>query len=284
MRNVLKKSLQNLISPVGWACEKGMLSNKKHPKWHTITSICALVLASYVGYKNYENVTDLTSYKQIFGLVQNADVPNYALNKIYCNIPTRSSKKEFSRKVTVAVCADEEIRDLYSSVKKDWKRGLDIILKLPFERFKKAYGIDFQTTEYLEWGSNDELKSEDGDIYKLLAESRKEIKTNADIVIAFTGQDTMKTRHIPGTNESLIYGKSSLSYPFGRNVLIGYANDRTENIADLLEELAHVFGANHKEGETCVSIKEMGPFTYFVLENGVSETIKKHKPRIFLKF
>src|SRR3989344_1601094 len=157
MRNVLKKSLQNLISPVGWACEKGMLSNKKHPKWHTITSICALVLASYVGYKNYENVTDLTSYKQIFGLVQNADVPNYALNKIYCNIPTRSSKKEFSRKVTVAVCADEEIRDLYSSVKKDWKRGLDIILKLPFERFNKAYGIDFQTTEYLEWGSNDEL-------------------------------------------------------------------------------------------------------------------------------
>ncbi len=281
MKNIFKKSLEALTHSVEWVCEKGMLSNKKHPKWHTITSVCALVLASYVGYRTYGNLID---YKQIPGLVQNADIPNYALNKIYCNVPMIISKKEAQKKVTVAVCADEEIRKLYSSVGKDWKHGLDIILRIPFERFKEAYGIDFQTTEYPEWDSNDKLGSKDDDIYKLLAESRKEIKTDADITIAFTGQKTMKTMRIPGTEDELIYGKSALSYPLGKNILISYANDRVENIADILEELAHIFGANHKEGETCVSIIEEGSNIYFVLKNGVSENIKKHKQRIFLKY
>ncbi len=151
-----------------------------------------------------------------------------SLSEINKSFPVKFSSKiepEEIKEITVSLAADEELQQSFA-----YRERIEGLLREISREFQTFSGISFRWQGWHHWKSPDTARN-----LEELSEQldRIELKREADILIAFTGQPGLELEY---TGFSLFRTAT---------VVIIYTPDRLKLKKLLIHELGHVFGAVH---------------------------------------
>ena len=131
------------------------------------------------------------------------------------------------RELSILVLADEEFRRDPS-----WKSRIEDILEPASSHLERTFGLRFAAPEFRDWTSSDALRSVEMLAEDLAANIDKE---PFDIVVAFTDQRNLDTRH----NGCSLFKEGT--------IVLERAGNTAEMVRSLNHETGHLFAAAHVE-------------------------------------